>query len=967
MEKNYDHSQEKPIAQAWESARPKAGYFNPDNLPGKRKKPFVISMPPPNATGVLHLGHAARLTIEDIMVRYHRMAGDDALWLPGTDHAAIATNAKVEKLLKEEGKDRRTMGRDAFLKRVREYVEKSKGTIRTQTRAMGASCDWSREQFTLSPELSKAVHKAFIDMYKAGLIYRGERVVNWCPHCASTLADDEVEYREEPTTLYTFTYDVDFPFAIATTRPETKLGDTGVAVNPKDTRYKKYVGKKYTVHIGGVQREITIVADRGVDMAYGTGALGVTPAHSQTDEAIAKREGLAFVKVIGEDGHMTQEAGPYAGMSVHEAREKLVAELRTSGLIEKEESLQHNLSLCYRCGTALEPLPSKQWFVAVDKPYKKGRKTRPSLKTQAIQLVKSGAISILPARFEKLYFHWMNNLHDWNISRQIWYGHEIPAWYRTKEIKHMGWDSGIAPEIAHGKRRTYRIRDHKFRVGDIVQFDNGTTGESFGYGVITYVKKTTVEGIKLPDAKHGNKYHKTDDLLASFQRLNPKLQVTRKTAAYIYDFDFSTTLPDDAMEISVGEKAPKGKGWEKDADVLDTWFSSGLWTFSTLGWPENTPDLARFHPTSVLETAYEILFFWVARMILMTSFCLDERPFETVYLSGLVRDRQNRKFSKSLGNGIDPLVMIERYGADALRLAMSVGTTPGQDQQFYEDKVKGYRNFVNKLWNVARYSLPKIVEHPKEKLSLTTIPEKAIFSRLQGIAQDATEAIATLQFGRAGDMLYEFVWHEYADWYLEAEKIHPNPALLREALITILKLLHPYMPFVTEAIWAELPQGMRDAHQLIVAEWPKAGKRDADAERKFTQLIETITMLRRYKKYAGLPESVPLSFIVTRGDLQGYEANVIQRLARLEWRTTGEVQKERSLPPTDIRGNFGTEIDQNRINKELQNVKKQIERIDAQLKDTVFIKKAPEHIVTDLKEKRTSYQAQQEELQSLMR
>ncbi|MFA6511804.1 MAG: valine--tRNA ligase [Patescibacteria group bacterium] len=969
MEKNYDHSKEKGIEKAWETAKPKAGYFNPDNLPNlvKRKKVgrFVISMPPPNATGVLHLGHAARITVEDILVRFHRMNGKDTLWVPGTDHAAIATNAKVEQLLAQEGTTRQDIGREAFLKRVERYVEESKGTIRNQIRAMGASCDWSREQFTLSPELSKAVARAFTDMYNAGLIYRGHRVVNWCPHCGSTLADDEVTYRDEQATLYTFRYDKNFPFAIATTRPETKLGDTGVAVNPKDARYKKYIGKTFAISLGGVKREIKVVADRGVDMEYGTGALGVTPAHSQTDEAIAQREGLPFITVIGEDGRMTDAAGAYAGLSARDAREKLVEELRDKKLIKKEESLQHNLSLCYRCNTPIEPLPSKQWFVAVDKPYVKNGKKHPSLKAQALKLVQGDSVQILPERFKKTYFHWMENLHDWNISRQIWYGHAIPVWYKEKKILHMGWDGDIAPEVFRGKTRTYRIRDHKLHKGDIVAFKNSTTEKIFGYAIIEAAIKKTVKSIVLPDVKHGNKYHTTAELLAAFQRLNPNRHVTENTTAWIYDYRFVATLPDEAVEIYVGEKAPKGAGWKKDPDVLDTWFSSALWTFSTLGWPKNTADLKRFHPTTVMETAYDILFFWVARMLLMTSFCLDNKPFETVYLSGLLRDRQNRKMSKSLGNGIDPLAMIERYGADAVRLALALGTTPGQDQQVYEEKIRGYRNFVNKLWNIARYSIPKIAASPKDTLTLNTVPEKALFSRLQEIIETTTTAMDILQFGRAGDMLYEFVWHEFADWYLEIEKFQPNPALLREVLVTSLKLLHPYMPFVTETIWHYLPKELQEPKQLIIAEWPKVKKRDLASENQFASLVKTITVLRRYKKYAGLPESVPLSFVVSSGDSSSDMADILQRLAKLEWRTGSKTKNDRLLEPTNIYGNFGTTIDQSRIQKELENIQRQLDRIAGQLQNKTFVERAPKEIVAELKAKQGQYTQTAEELKSL--
>ncbi|MFH1173205.1 MAG: valine--tRNA ligase, partial [bacterium] len=489
---------EEKIYQAWEAS----GFFNPDNLPDRNGQSYSIALPPPNVTGKLHLGHSVMLALQDILIRYHRMKGDETLWLPGTDHAAIATQTVVEKILKKEGTDRHQLGREKFLKRVKQFVDESQGTIHKQIRQMGASLDWSRERYTLDDDLTKAVRTIFKRMYDDGLIYRGYRIVNWCPRCSSTLADDEVEYREEKTKLYTFKYNKDFPFSIATTRPETKVGDTAVAVNPKDKRFKKYIGQTFTVDFVGVKLKIKVVADDEVDMKFGTGAVGLTPAHSTIDFTIAQKNKLPVIKVIGEDGKMTADAGSYNGLSVIEAREKIVANLKKVGLLEKEEDITHGIALCYRCDSVVEPLTSEQWFVDVNKkipnPPAGGKK---SLKEMSIEAIKKGfnghkPIRIIPDRFTKSYLNWMENLHDWCISRQIWFGHQVPVWYKGKEVY-------------------------------------------------------------------------------------------------------------------VGVEAPKGAGWRQDEDTLDTWFSSGLWTFSTLGWPNKTKDLKKFHPTSCLETAYDILFFWV--------------------------------------------------------------------------------------------------------------------------------------------------------------------------------------------------------------------------------------------------------------------------------------------------------------------------------------------------------------------
>ncbi|MFH1767143.1 MAG: valine--tRNA ligase, partial [Patescibacteria group bacterium] len=611
---------EDKIYKSWE----KSGYFNPDNLPNlaDRQEVFSIALPPPNVTGTLHMGHAAMLAIEDAMTRFARMSGKRALWLPGTDHAAIATQTKVEKLLIKEGiKDpRHELGRDKFLERVEKFAQESHDTIVNQMKKIGTSVDWSREAYTLDEPRNRAVNAAFKKMYDDGLIYQGFKVVNWCPRCKSTLADDEVEYKEGTAKLYTFKYDQNFPISISTTRPETKLGDTAVAVNPKDKRYKKFVGQEFSVEFAGGPLKIKIIADEGVDPDYGTGALGVTPAHSKIDEEIAKNNGLPYIDVIDEQGKMNDQSG-MSGLTTLEAREKVVAWLRENNLLAGEEEASQNLSICYRCSTAIEPLPKKQWFIDVNKEFifhqskrapisklKDGQKA--TLKSLMQHVVKNGDIKILPNRFDKTYFHWIDNLRDWNISRQIWFGHRIPVWYK----------------------------DDKIKIGDV----------------------------------------------------------------------------------------PEGVGWEQDPDTLDTWFSSGLWTFSTLGWPdENASDFQLYHPTSVMETGYDILFFWVARMILMSTYLLGEVPFRTVYLHGLIRDEEGHKMSKSLDNIIDPLDMINSFGADATRLSLLVGATPGSDMKLSEDKIAGYRNFTNKLWNIARFVLLNVEDIKNvEAVEAVTLADK---------------------------------------------------------------------------------------------------------------------------------------------------------------------------------------------------------------------------------------------------
>ncbi|MEA3272591.1 MAG: valine--tRNA ligase [Patescibacteria group bacterium] len=753
---------EDEVYKRWE----RSGYFNPDNLPGDRKKSFSIVMPPPNVTGVLHVGHAVMLALEDIMARYHRMRGYDTLWLPGTDHAAIATQTKVEKLLKEKDKTRHDLGQEDFLKEVRKFVDQSKDTIHRQIRKMGCSCDWSREAYTLDEQRSLATRTVFKKMYDDGLIYRGDRLVNWCPRCESTLSDDEVEYREEDSKLYFFKYDEDFPFEIATTRPETKLGDTAVAVHPDDKRYKKYIGETIDVNFVGKRLSLKIIGDKSVDMEFGTGAVGVTPAHSMADSQLAEKHKLESIKVIGEDGKITVEAGKFFGLTPLEARERILKSLEKNEFLSKEEDITHNLSVCYRCGEGVEPLSSKQWFIDVNKKITiKGNKyfKNKSLKDVAVKVVKDGEIKIMPKRFEKVYFHWMDNLRDWCISRQIWFGHQIPVWYKGEKVY-------------------------------------------------------------------------------------------------------------------VGVDEPKGSGWEQDEDTLDTWFSSGLWTFSTLGWPEKTEDIKKYHPTTVLETGYDILFFWVARMILMTTYTLGEIPFENVYLHGLVRDKQGQKMSKSLGNVIDPLDVAEKYGTDAVRLSLIMGTSPGNDVKLSEEKIAGFRNFANKLWNIGRF-----ISFQEKCGGKETLADRWILSRLNNLIKEVSEDLENYNFSFAGEKLRDFTWGEFADWYLEISKVEEGKTkVLKDVLEKLLILWHPFIPYVTEVVWKE----MLGKRNLIIAEWPEVDKKKIDekAEEEFVIVREVVAKIRNMRAEQKVEggRMIDVSIISKDKKLLEEQEHIIKRLARIE-------------------------------------------------------------------------------------
>jgi len=731
----------------------KSGFFNPDNLPERNKKgePFSIVLPPPNVTGVLHMGSALMLAIEDIMVRYARMKGRKTLWVPGTDHAAIATQSVVEKdIQKKEGKSRHDLGREELLRRIEAHVKQTHDIIVEQMHKMGASIDWSREAFTLDEKRNLAVRTAFKKMYDDGLIYRGFRVVNWDPKGQTTISDDELVYETRKTKFYTFKYSKDIPIPISTTRPETKLGDTAIAVHPDDARYKKFIGKEFDAVFAGEPIHLKVIADPAVEKDFGTGALGVTPAHSHIDWEMGQKHGLPLKQVINEYARMTVGAEGVKDKKVAEAREAVVAWLKGEGLLEKEEDIEHNISLAERTGGVVEPLPKLQWFIDVNKQFIRNN-NRETLKSLMMFAVTENKINIVPDRFIAVYINWIGNLRPWCISRQIWYGHRIPVWYKGEEIY-------------------------------------------------------------------------------------------------------------------CGLEAPKGKEWKQDEDTLDTWFSSGLWTFSTLGWPEKTDDLKCYHPTTILETGSDILFFWVARMILMSTYLLGEVPFKTVYLHGLVRDTKNRKISKSLGNNIDPLNMIAKYGADAVRMSLIVGVGPGNDSKIDEQKIKAYKLFSNKLWNIARFIFEntnyaqtqdistaatqdegRLFRHERsdmrksasavvggadqEQVATTELDQKHI-KNLDNLLKEITKEMDEYKFYFVAEKLYHYAWHELADKILEeSKKIFKGGSevekksrrqLLLHTMDKLLRALHPFMPYITEEIWSDMPtqDSGKGKSLLMVEEWP---------------------------------------------------------------------------------------------------------------------------------------------------
>lgn len=754
MPPRYDPQEVEQTLYSWWEA---SGLFRPASPNGNR--PFVVCMPPPNVTGVLHMGHAMFATIEDIFTRFYRMRGRPALWLPGTDHAGIATQLVVEKALAAEGQSRLQLGRDEFVNRVWTWKLEKGGYITQQMRRLGASCDWGRERFTLEPHLSTAVTEAFKRLYDAGLIYKGEYMVNWSPNLRTAVSDLEVEFSEENGKLYYFNYplaDSSDVIPVATTRPETILGDTAICVHPQDNRYKHFIGRKARVPILG--REIAIIADDYVDMEFGTGALKITPGHDHNDYEIGKRHQLEIINIMNKDASINENGGPFQGLDRFEARKELWRAMEEKGFSIKVEDHVNRVPRSQRGGEIVEPLISTQWFIKMQ-----------DLASDAVEAVKDGRISIIPQRFEKVYFNWLEDIRDWCISRQLWWGHRIPVWYVNNRA-----DDFI---VARNEEEAYQIAKERY--------------------------------------------------------------------------------PGEPVDLT------------QENDVLDTWFSSGLWPFSTMGWPdEKESDFIEFFPTSVLETGYDILFFWVARMIMLSLWLTGKVPFETVYLHGLVRDKDGRKMSKSLGNVIDPIDVIEEYGTDALRYTLVTGSTPGQDIPLSNEKVEANRNFTNKLWNASRYivgNLKGISSEERRELAQAALtehvdlnhlplPERYIIARLHALVESVTSGLETWSFGDAGRTIQEFLWDEFADWYVEISKtrLYNNDEqagrharwTLVYVMDTCLRLLHPFMPFVTEAIWHRFPRDGSLEKALITATWPKGGTVDEDALRRFERLQALVKRVR---------------------------------------------------------------------------------------------------------------------------
>ncbi len=819
------------------------------------KKPYTIVIPPPNITGQLHMGHALDNTLQDILIRYRRMQGYDALWLPGTDHASIATEAKIVEAMRQEGISKDDIGREGFLKRAWEWKEKFGGRIIEQLKKMGSSCDWDRERFTMDEGCSKAVKEVFVNLYNKGLIYRGERIVNWCPHCLTSISDAEVEYEDQAGHFWHLRYpfkDGSGYLELATTRPETMLGDTAVAVNPNDERYKDIVGKTLILPI--VHREIPVIADDYVEMDFGTGCVKITPAHDPNDFEVGLRHNLEVIDTFTDDAHIKPEWGKYAGMDRMEARKAIVEDLEKEGAIVKIEDYSHNVGVCYRCHSSIEPKVSKQWFVKME-----------PLAKPAIDCVKNGEVKFVPERFDKTYYHWMENIKDWCISRQLWWGHRIPAWYCDE-------------------------------CGEVV------------------VSKET-------------------------PTVCPKCGCTHLT---------------------------------QDPDTLDTWFSSALWPFSTLGWPDKTPELAHYFPTNTLVTGYDIIFFWVARMIFSSVENMHERPFDTVFIHGIVRDAQGRKMSKSLGNGIDPLIVIDRYGADALRFTLATGNSPGNDMRFSDEKVGASRNFANKLWNAARFILMNLGEdekapHIPEELALE---DKWILSLFNNLTKEVTDNLDKFELGIAVQKLYDFIWDVFCDWYIEISKIRLNSGdekaaqTARDMLVYImsntLKLLHPFMPFITEEIWQTLPH---EGESIMISEWPvyKDEYNFSVEEQEMDRIMEAVRAIRNRRAEMNVPPSKKAKYYIATAHKDTFEKAGIfmQRLASCSEAEIGdsfEIDDAVCIVTTDAKiyiplgelVDFEKEIA--RLNKEKEKVLKDLEFIDKKLNNENFVAKAPKAVVDGQRE-----------------
>ncbi len=831
----------------WYSVWEERGYFHADA--DSPKKPYCIVIPPPNVTGSLHLGHALNNTLQDILIRYKRMDGYNALWMPGTDHAGIATQYVVERQLEKEGKTKEDLGREAFIARVWQWKEESGGTIIRQLKRLGASCDWARERFTMDPGLSAAVREVFVRLWEDGLIYQGDYIVNWCPRCQTVLSDLEVEREDQDAEFVYIKYG---PLTLGTVRPETKLGDTAVAVHPKDKRYRRYVGK--TLEVPSVEGTITlrVVADDAVDPKFGTGVIKVTPGHDPTDFEIGRRHDLPVRSVIGFDGRMTALAGKYAGLDRFETRKRIVEDMQALGLIDRIEPYRHSVGVCYRCKTVVEPLVSKQWYV----------KTKP-LAEPAIKAVRSGKIKIVPRTWSKTYFHWMENIRDWTISRQLWWGHRIPVWFCDKD---------------------------------------------------------------------GSMHVSRTDLTACPQC---------------------------------------GGGLRQETDVLDTWFSSGLWPFSTLGWPADTPELKVFYPTSVLSTGFDILFFWVARMAMLGIRFMGDVPFRHVYIHALIRDAEGQKMSKSKGNSVDPLSVMERYGTDAFRFTLAALAAQGRDIRVAEERIEGYRNFANKIWNAARLVLTNLEGYDPAlaRRGTPSVADRWIRSRLSEAIAQVRKAIDTYRFNDAASAVYQFLWHEFCDWYLEIAKrslYQPESPeakavtqrTLVETLETTLRLLHPFMPFISEELWQRLPH---KGESIMIAPFPRATRkgRDAEAERLMAPVLDFVSAIRTVRSESRISPAVELAVTVkpaTPAVAVSLESSlaVIGGLARAAITISRDGARPKAAavattPSGDVfvrlEGVVDFEAERQRLRKEIERARKEIAFLEGKLGRPEFVERAPAEVV----------------------
>lgn len=852
------------VYEMWEKNGCFEGHRDPD------KKPFTIVMPPPNVTGQLHMGHAMDSTLQDILIRFKRMQGYAALWVPGTDHAGIATQIKVEEeLRKNEGLSRYDLGREKFLERVWDWKHKYGNRIVEQQKKLGASCDWSRARFTMDEGLSKAVRHVFVSLYKKGLIYKGSRIINWCPNCVTALSDAEVEYQDKPGSFWHIRYPIQGEegryVIVATTRPETMLGDTGVAVNPNDERYKDIVGKKCILPLVG--REMPIVADEYVDMEFGTGCVKMTPAHDPNDFEVGLRQNLETIRVLDDNGKVVEGYGRYSGMDRYEARKAIVEDLEAGGWLVKVEPHQHNVGTCYRCHNDVEPLISAQWFV----------KMKP-LAEEALRVVNEGEVKFVPDRFSKIYTNWMENVHDWCISRQLWWGHQIPAW-TCEECGHI------------------------------------------------------------------------------------------------------TVSEDDPTEC----EHCHSKHIKQEEDVLDTWFSSALWPFSTLGWPQETEDYKYFYPTDVLVTGYDIIFFWVARMIFSGCEHTGKPPFHTVFIHGLVRDDKGRKMSKSLGNGIDPLEMANQYGADALRFNLVTGNSPGNDMRFYTERCEAMRNFANKIWNASRFLMMNLTIDKCELPEKLELEDKWILSKLNSVIPEITENMERYELGVAAQKVYDFIWDSYCDWYIELTKTRLQgddedskiraQQVLCYVLTQILKLLHPFMPFITEEIWQALPH---EGDYLMLQQWPEHHVNlDFPEEEKAMELImDAIRAIRARRAEMNVPPSKKAQLTVSTLEQAVFHQGIpfLKRLAYAsdvtvvgvadagssdEMRAQGMVEimthaARLFLPLAEL---VDLEKEKARIQKEVDKNRKELDKLETKLNNPGFVNKAPAQVVEAERERAAKLKA----------